>query len=202
MTLKMDAAGESEEVFMTLANVPMGPGKYPSKKTKRLGGDPHHGTVRQFTISKWWHTPISSAGFMAYCLLSLVAITIVLGSFPWDDSTFVQKLMMLLVVSPHSFACILTFVLSFTTWADPYKLILDGKGGLILRSMVRARRIAIEDIKAVVLARQQNGEESADAPDICTKLSRGKLKLSRFAAREEFLNALKAVHPALVVETD
>lgn len=108
---------------------------------------------------------------------------------------------MLLVVSPHSFACILSFFLSITTWADPYKLILDGKGGLILRSVVRARRIATEDIHAVVLARQQNGEESADAQDICTKLSCGKLKLSRFAEREEFLKALKAVHPAIVVET-
>ena len=70
-----------------------------------------------------------------------------------------------------------------------------------MRSMVHARRIAIEDIKAVVLARQQNGEENTDAPDICFKLSRGKLKLPRFAERDEFLKVLKAVHPAIVVET-
>ena len=70
-----------------------------------------------------------------------------------------------------------------------------------MRSVVRAQRIAIEDIRAVILARLQNGEEGADAPDICTKLSRGKLKLPRFAEREEFLKALKAVHPAIVIET-
>lgn len=186
---------------MTLTNTPQGPEESSTEKAWRLGESPHHRTARQFNINKWWNTPISSAGFMAYCLLSLVTITGILVSFPWDDSTFVQKLMMVLMVSPHGFASILTLVLSVTTWADPYKLIFDSKGGLILRSVMRARRIAIEDIKAVVLARQQNGEESADAPDICIKLSRGKLKLPRFAEREEFLKVLKAVHPTIVIET-
>ena len=108
---------------------------------------------------------------------------------------------MVLMVLPHSLFCIVLFIASVATWADPYKLMFDGEGGLILRSMVHARRIAIEDIKAVVLARQQNGEENTDAPDICFKLSRGKLKLPRFAERDEFLKVLKAVHPAIVVET-
>ena len=109
--------------------------------------------------------------------------------------------MILLIASPHGFFGISFFVVAVAAWTDPYALTLDGNGGLILQSVVRARRIAIEDIEAVVLARQHNGEESADAPDICPKLSCGKLKLPRFAEREEFLKASKAVHPAIVVET-
>lgn len=138
---------------------------------------------------------------MAVGLLFSGASMIAFSQFPWDDSIFWQKLMILLVASPHGLFGISFIVESVVIWSDPYKLIFDGKGGLILRSVVRARRIAIEDIKAVILARQQNGEEGADAPDICTKLSRGKLKLPRFAEREEFLKALKAVHPAIVIET-
>ena len=52
-----------------------------------------------------------------------------------------------------------------------------------------------------MLAQQENGERGDDAPDIRTKFSGGKLKLPRFAEREEFLKALKAAHPAIVVET-
>jgi hypothetical protein len=186
---------------MTLTIIPQGSEKGPTEKFWRLGGSLHHRTVRQFTINKWWQTPLRSAGFLAMGLFFLIGVTGCLASFPWDDSKSWQRLVMVLMVSPHSLACIGLIIVSVTTWADPYKLIFDGKGGLILRSVVRARRIAIEDIKAVVLARQQNGEESADAPDICTKLSRGKLRLPRFAEREEFLKALKAVHPMIVIET-
>lgn len=186
---------------MTLTNTPQVSEKDPTKKAWRLGENLHHRTVRQFTISKWWHTPLSSAGFLAMGLLFLIGVTGCLVSFPWDDSKLWEKLVVAIMVSPHSLACLGLFIASIVIWADPYKLIFDGKGGLILRSVVRARRVAIEDIKAVVLARQQNAEESADAPDICIKLSRGKLKLCRFAEREEFLKALKAANPAIVVET-
>jgi hypothetical protein len=186
---------------MILANTPKGPEEGPTEKAGRLGENLHHRTVQQFTVRKWWHTPLFSLYYMAIGLLFSGASMIAFSQFPWDDSTFWQMLMILLIASPHGLFSIGILVASIVIWANPYKLIFDGKGGLILRSVVRAQRIAIEDIKAVVLARQQNGEESADAPDICTKLSRGKLKLSRFAEREEFLKVLKAVHPAIVVET-
>ena len=186
---------------MTLANTLQGPEEGPTEKAWRLGESLHHRTARQFTVRKWWHTPLSSASFLAIGLLFLIGVTGCLTSFPWDDSKLWEKLVVVLMFLPHSLGCIVLLVASVTTWADPYKLIIDGKGGLILRSVVRARRIAIEDIKAVVLARLQNGEESADTPDLCIKLSRGKLKLPRFAEGEEFLKALKAVHPAIVVET-
>ena len=52
-----------------------------------------------------------------------------------------------------------------------------------------------------MLVRQKNGEDSDNVLGIRTKLSGGKLKLPLFAEREEFLNALKAAHPAIVVET-
>lgn len=186
---------------MTLTNSPQGSDESAIEKTGLIGEGLHHRTARQFTICKWWHTPLFSLYFMAMGLLFSGASMIAFSQFPWDDSIFWQKLMILLIASPHGLLGISLIVGSVVVWADPHKLILDDKGGLILRSVVRARRIAIEDIKAVVLARQQNREESADAPDICTKLSRGKLKLSRFAEREEFLQVLKAAHPAIVVET-
>ena len=138
---------------------------------------------------------------MAFGLLCLIVVTRALASFPWDDSKLWEKLFVVLMVLPHSLFCIVLFVASVATWADPYKPMFDGEGGLKLGSMVRARRMPIEDIKAVVLARQQNGEENTDELDICFKLSRGKLKLPRFAERDEFLEVLKAVHPAIVVET-
>ena len=186
---------------MTLANIPQGPEEGPTEKAWRLGVSLHYRTVQQFTICKWWHTPLFSLYFMAIGLLLSGASMIAISQFPWDDSTVGQMLMILLFASLYGFSGISGFVESVMIWFNPYKLIFDSKGGLILRSVARARRIAIEDIKAVILARQQNGEEGTDAPDICTKLSRGKLKLPRFAEREEFLKALKAVHPAIVIET-
>jgi hypothetical protein len=138
---------------------------------------------------------------MAFGLVFSSASVMAFSQFPWDDSILWQKLMILLIASPHGLFGISFVVGSVTIWFDPCKLIFDGKGGLILRSVVRVRRIDIEDIEAVIIARQPNGEDRSDAPDIRTKFSRGKLKLSRFAEREEFLKALKAVHPAIVVET-
>jgi hypothetical protein len=197
----MGASSSSEEVSMTLTNIPPGSEKGPTEKFWRLGENLHHRTVRQFTINKWWHTPLSSVGFLTMGLLFLIVGMGCLASFPWDDSKLWEKLVMVLMISGHSWFCIVLFIESVVIWAYPYKLIFDGKGGLILRSVVRARCVAIEDIKAIVLARQQNAEESADATDICIKLSRGKLKLYRFAERKEFLKALKAANPAIVVET-
>lgn len=186
---------------MTLANTPQGLEQGPAEKAWRLGENLHHWAVRQFTINKWWHTPLTSFYFMAFGLLFLGASMTAFSQFPWDDSIFWERLMILLIASPHGLFGISFVVGSVVIWFDPYKLILDGKGGLILRSVVRARRIAIEDIKAVTIARQPNGEESTDASDIRTEFSRGELKVSRFAEREEFLKALKAFHPAIVVVT-
>ena len=162
---------------MTLPNRPQGSDESAIEKTGLIGEGLSHRIFRQFTIRKWWHTPLFSLYFMAMGLLLSGASMIAFSQFPWDDSIFWQKLMIFLIASPHGLVGISCFVRSVVIWSDPYKLILDGKGRLILRSVVRARRIAIEDIKAVVVARRENGEESADAPDTCTKLSRGQLKL-------------------------
>jgi hypothetical protein len=131
---------------------------------------------------------------------------IMIATFPWDDSTVEQKHGMLFFMLPWAFVChdliaILYFALAVRTWADPHTLIFDGNGGLILRSVVRARCTAIRDIRTVVLLRQKNGEDSDNALGIWAKLSGGKLKLPLFAEREGFLNALKAAHPAIVIET-
>lgn len=186
---------------MILANNPKGPEESPTEKAGRLGENLHHRTVQHFTVRKWWHTPLLSLRFMAFGLVFSAGLMIVLSQFPWDDSTFWQKLMTLLIASVHGSADICMLVVSVLIWADPYKLILDGDGGLILRGVALDRYTALEDIKTIVLAKQENGERGDDAPVICIKLSRGKLKLLRFAEREEFLKALKAVHPAIVVET-
>jgi hypothetical protein len=198
----MGVASSSEEVSMTLTNIPQGSEKGQTEKAWRLGESLNHRTVRQFTVCKWWHTPLRSVGFLTMGLLWLFAATFCLAPFPWDDSKLWEKLVMVLMISAHSLFCIALFIESVATWADPYKLIFDGKGGLILQSAVRRRRTAIKDIKIVVLAKQDNHERGDDALGIRTKFSGSKLRLCRFAEREEFLKALKVSNPAIVVETD
>lgn len=187
---------------MILANTPKGPEESPTEKAGRLGESLHHRTVQQFIIRKWWHTPIGSLRFMGFGLFFLIGITGTLASFPWDDSTVVQRLAIVLFVSPHSFFTIWIFIVAIATWADPYKLKFDHNGGLILQSLARRRRTAIKDIETVVLAKQENNERGDDELGIRIKFSGSKLRLCRFTEREEFLKALKVANPAIVVETD
>ena len=186
---------------MILANNPKGPKESPTEKAGRLRESLHHRIVQQFIVRKWWHTPLLSLCFMAFGLVFSVASVVAFSQFPWDDSTFWQKLIILPIASLHGYGGICLVVGSVLIWADPYKLILDGDRGLILRGVALDRYTTLEDIKTIVLAKQENGERGDDAPDICIELSCGKLKLPRFAEREKFLKALKAVHPAIVVET-
>ena len=186
---------------MTLTNTPQGPVKDSTEKFWRLGESLHHRTVQQFTINKWWHTPLYSLYFMAIGLLFSGVSMIAFSKFPWDDSIFLEKLMTLLIASPHGFFGIRIIIVAVAAWTDPYALTLDGNGGLILQSLVRDQYTVVKAITTVVLAQKENGEECCDALCIRTKFSNGKLKLPRFAEREEFLKALKAVHPAIVIET-
>ena len=186
---------------MTLANTQQGPEQGPTEKTWRLGENLHHGTVLQFTVFRWWHTPLLSLYSMALGLALLGVPMAALSQFPWDDSTFGQKLMILLMTSPHNISGVWMLVMAVATWTDPHMLKFDGNGGLILQSVVRRRHKAIKDIKTVVLAQQKNDERGDDTLGIRIKFSGSKLKLPFFAEREEFLKTLKAVHPAIVIET-
>ena len=186
---------------MTLANTPQGPAKAPTEKVWRLGESLHHRTVRQFTINKWWHTLLLSLFGMAFGLGFLSPPMIAFLQFPWDNSTFGQKLMVLLFAPLQSFFGIWIFIDAVAAWWAPNTLTFDGNGALILQSLARRRHVVINDIRKVVLAKQNDGESNDDALGIQTKFSNGKLKLCRFAEREKFMNALKAANPTIVVET-
>jgi hypothetical protein len=185
---------------MVLANIPKGPEEGPTEKVGGLGGSLQQGTVCQFAPRKWWHTPIESLMPMAFGLFVMIDTMRALASFPWGDSTVERRLAIVLMVSPFSVLIGWIFILSVMTWTDPHRLRLDGNGGLILQSAVRDRRVVIKDIKTVVLAQQENGENGGDALGIRIKFSGGKLKLYRFAEREELLKALKAANPTILVE--
>ena len=101
----------------------------------------------------------------------------------------------------HGPFAVLFFIFAVRTWADPYTLIFDRKGGLVLQSVVHDQFIAIKDIRTVVLVQQKNEEDSSDALGNRTKFWGGKLKLPLFVEREEFLIALKAANPTIVIET-
>ena len=176
-----------------------------TNKMQSLGARLQQRSVGHFTICNPWLTPLRSMFSMA---MSLVCFRIFIGTpspIPWDDSTFGQKLGML----PSDFAVLgfigvpgmFLFIFSFATWSDPYKLLFDGTGSLILRSVACDQRIAIENIRTISLDQQKNGEESTDKLGIRTEFSDGKLKLPLFAEREEFLKLLKAEQPAIVIET-
>jgi hypothetical protein len=158
-------------------------------------------TSGHFTIRKAWHTLLNSAGGLTMSLWLSIGPMAILSSFPWDDSTFGDKLIMILICSPHSLFSIWLFIVSVMIWTNPYKLKFDSTGSLILRSLVRDQRFTIKDIRTVVLAQKEDGEDSGDALSIRTKFSGGKLMLPPFAEREEFMKALKSFHPAIVVET-
>jgi len=185
---------------MVLANSPKGPEEGPTEKVGRLGGSLHQGTVCQFAPRKWWHTPIESLLPMAFGLFVMIDTMGALASFPWGDSTVERRLTIVLTVSPFSVLIGWIFILSVMTWTDPHRLKLDGNGGLILQSAIRDRRVVIKNIKTVVLAQQENGESCGDALGIRIKFSGSKLKLCRFAEREDFLKALKAANPSISVE--
>ena len=187
---------------MTLTSVPRGPAKNPSENAGRLGERPHNRVVRQFTARKWWHTPIASLTAMTIGFAFLAAPMAGLSQFPWDDSTTGEKLMMLLMPLPHSIFGVWMFVVAVAAWADPHQLKIDANGGLILQSLVRRQRTAIKNIETVVLAKQENDDCGDDGLGIRIKFSGNKLRLCRFAEREEFLNALRVANPTIVVETD
>jgi hypothetical protein len=187
---------------MTLTNTPQGPAKDSTEKVWRLGGSLHHQTVQQFTVREWWHTPISSLGFTALGVFFSIGVTGTLASFPWDDSTVVQRLIIELFVSPLSFFTFWMFVAAIATWTDPHKLKFDDNGDLILQSVLRRQRAAIRDIKTVLLTKQDDDERGDDALGIRVKFSGSKLRLCRFAERDEFMKALKAANPVIVVKFD
>jgi hypothetical protein len=110
--------------------------------------------------------------------------------------------MTLLMPLPHAIFGIWMLVAAVATWTDPYQLKFDSNGGVILQSLIRRQRRAIMNVEAVVLARQENDDRGDDAMGIRIKFSGSKLRLCRFAEREEFLNALKIANPTIVVETD
>lgn len=116
-----------------------------------------------------------------------------MANFHWDDSSAVERSRLYFFL-PWFLVChgpfvVLFFIAAVKTWADPHTLIFDGKGGLILRSVARDLRIAVEDIKTC--------EENSGPMGIRTGLSGGKLALPHFAERERFLMALTAAHPAI-----
>ena len=133
-------------------------------------------------------------------VLSGTSVTALL-LFPFDDSTFGKKLVVLVVALFYGFVGIRCHKASIIKWTDPHKLMLDEDGDLILRGLVRDQYTAIKDITTVVLAQKEDGKDSDDALGIQTKFSGGKLMLPLFSEREPFLKALKAIHPAIVVET-
>ena len=93
------------------------------------------------------------------------------------------------------------FTLAVKTWANPHTLILDCKGGLILRSVFRAQFVAFESISTVELDAQKRDDQNLLTQCIATKFSGGTLILPPFKQREKFLKALKAVDPAIAIET-
>ena len=123
----MGAASSSEEVSLTLTNTQQESEESSTEKIGLLGESLRHWTVRQFTVYKWRLTPLSSAGFLAMGLLFLIGVTGCSASFPRDDSKLWEKLVVVLMVLPHSLFCIVLFVASVATWADPYKLMFDGE---------------------------------------------------------------------------
>lgn len=154
-----------------------------------------------FTIRKAWHTLRVSAVVLTMSLWLSIGPMAILSSFPWDDSTFGDKLFMILICSPHSLSSIWLFIVSVMVLTDPHKLKFDSNGSLILRSLVRDQRVTIKDIRTIVLTQKEDGEDDGDGPSFWTKFSGGKLMLLPFAEREEFLNALKAANPAIFIGT-
>ena len=51
---------------MILANNPQRPEESPTEKAGRLGESLHHRTVQQFTVRKWWHTPLLSVALHGF----------------------------------------------------------------------------------------------------------------------------------------
>jgi hypothetical protein len=71
-----------------------------------------------------------------------------------------------------------------------------------LQSVLRRQRVVIKGIKTVWLAKQDNDERGDDALGVRVKFSVSMLRLCRFAERDEFLNALNAANPVIVVKFD
>jgi hypothetical protein len=191
---------------MTLANTPQRPEEGPTEKAWRSGESLHHRTVQQFTVCKWWQTPLRSAVYAGVGMLFSAMTVAMIATFPWDDSTVEQKHGMLLFMLPWFFVChdliaILFFVSAVRIWADPHTLIFDGKGGLVLRSVVSDRCVAVKTINTIELDEQKRDNKTLWARCIVTKFSVGTLSLPPFNERENFLKALKAVHPAVAITT-
>jgi hypothetical protein len=160
----------------------------------------------RFATSKVWQTPLRSAVYAGIGMLFSAMTVIMMTTFPWDDSTVEEKRTMLFFWLPSFLVChgpfaAMFFIPAVKTWANPHTLIFDGKGGLILRSVVRAQCVAVETISTIELDEQKRDNRTLWAQGIVTKFSGGTLSLPPFKERENFLKALKAVHPAVAITT-
>jgi hypothetical protein len=86
---------------MTFTNFPQESEKDRTVECWHFGGNLHHKTIQPFTVRKWWQTLISFLKFMTFGLFFLIGVSGTLASFPWDDSTVLQRLTRTLRFTTH-----------------------------------------------------------------------------------------------------
>ena len=202
MTPQNGCPSSLEELSLILANNPNRPDEGPAKEAKIPCQSLYQRHGRQFAICKWWQ----QLRFFFYCvflgLMFLGSSMAGLSQFPWEDSTFGQKLVTLLMTLPYNIFGIWMFIVAVAIWIDPHQLKFDGNDTLILQSLGRRQRIAIKSIETIILRKVEADDRGDDALGIRVKFSRGKLRLCGFGEREEFLKVLKITNPTIIVETD
>jgi hypothetical protein len=170
-----------------------------ANKTESLGVSLHQRSIGHFTICNPWLMPLLSAFCLAISALCLGAAIGVLSSFPWDDSTVLERFFCLLFTIVFLGYCGIIYLKEAAViLAEPHKLIFVDRGSLILQSVMRNQSIAVEDIKTIALVPQR---KEGEMPCVRTKFSDDTLSLDHFKGRDSFMKALKAVQPAIIITT-
>jgi hypothetical protein len=99
-------------------------------------------------------------------------------------------------IAVHSCGGIAFLGAAIEFWCSPYRLIFDGNGQLIFRSLPGRQRIAVKDIQTV---EWEQKDDDAVPSAIRLQPLDGRVVLPLFNEYEKFVNTLKLVCPAIEI---
>ena len=98
----------------------------------------------------------------------------------------------------HSLGGIVALYAAIAVLTEPYGLVLNRNGQVIVRSLLWRRRIAINSIQSIELERRQDSD-LVWSSYVCIQHDLGQLALPIFKGYETFADKLRCVYPAIEI---
>jgi hypothetical protein len=176
---------------------------YSTKLEQRSNNSSHH--VGQFKIrNKYalsvWSLAFGTAGGL-WLGVDLSFSHEAISNALWGDLTSQQKwgaLFDCMFFLIHGVGGIVFLSGAIAALTDPYGLVLNRNGQVIVRSLLWRRRIAIKSVQSIELERRQDPDLSWSSY-VCIQHDRGQLALPLFKGHEKFAQQLRTVCPAIEI---